>query len=145
MIYDEADPVAKIATLEAALEETTRQCQHWKRLAEQAGPDRQGRETLLDISHGAAKRTAPPKPAPDAMHSPTEAMLNAAHDWSIEKYGRGIGNDAAIGCWQAMLDAAPVPQTDGARQAFYSVLTKYIPQQSIDQAWQELREAGLVP
>jgi hypothetical protein len=37
---------------------------------------------------------------------PTEAMLNAARDWSVEKYGRGIGNDAAIGCWKAMRAAA---------------------------------------
>jgi hypothetical protein len=38
---------------------------------------------------------------------PTEAMLDAARDWSIKKYGRGIGNDAAIGCWKAMLLACP--------------------------------------
>ncbi len=38
---------------------------------------------------------------------PTEAMLNAARDWSVKKYGQGIGNDAAIGCWKAMLAAAP--------------------------------------
>lgn len=33
---------------------------------------------------------------------PTEAMLNAARDWSIKKYGQAIGSDAAIGCWKAM-------------------------------------------
>jgi hypothetical protein len=44
---------------------------------------------------------------------PTEAMLNAARDWSVEKYGRGIGNDAAIGCWQAMLSAALVSEPLG--------------------------------
>ena len=37
---------------------------------------------------------------------PTEAMLNAARDWSIKKYGRGIGNEAAIGCWRTMFCAA---------------------------------------
>jgi len=37
---------------------------------------------------------------------PTEAMLNAARDWSIAKYGIGIGNDAAVGCWRAMIAAA---------------------------------------
>lgn len=37
---------------------------------------------------------------------PTEVMLNAARDWSVKKYGIGVGNDAAIGCWQAMHDAA---------------------------------------
>lgn len=41
---------------------------------------------------------------------PTEAMLNAARDWSVKKYGQGIGNDAAIGCWKAMLAAAPSAQ-----------------------------------
>lgn len=42
---------------------------------------------------------------------PTEAMLNAARDWSVAKYGRGVGNDGAIGCWQAMFDASPVTST----------------------------------
>lgn len=37
---------------------------------------------------------------------PTEVMLVAALDWSWSKYGMGIGNDAAIGCWKAMTDAA---------------------------------------
>jgi hypothetical protein len=55
------------------------------------------------------------QPAP-TMRNPTEVMLKAARDWSIAKYGKGIGNDAAIGCWQAMfdaLDSAPVPPADG--------------------------------
>ncbi len=59
----------------------------------------------------------PEKPDPDYIRrntewsndapprEPTEAMLNAARDWSVAKYGRGVGNDGAIGCWQAMLDA----------------------------------------
>jgi hypothetical protein len=37
---------------------------------------------------------------------PTEAMLDAARDWSATKYGKAIGNDAAIGCWRAMMSAA---------------------------------------
>jgi hypothetical protein len=41
-----------------------------------------------------------------AMRVPSEAMLNAARDWSRETYGRPIGRDAAAGCWQAMSDAA---------------------------------------
>jgi len=41
-----------------------------------------------------------------ALHQPTEAMLDAARDWSAKKYGVGIGNKDAIGCWQAMLAAA---------------------------------------
>lgn len=41
-----------------------------------------------------------------ATRSPSEAMLRAARDWSYAKYGKPIGNDAAIGCWQAMNDAA---------------------------------------
>ena len=37
---------------------------------------------------------------------PTEAMLNGARDWAIKKYGIGIGNDAAIGCYRVMIEAA---------------------------------------
>ena len=40
---------------------------------------------------------------------PTEAMLDAARDWSAKKYGQPIGNDAARGCWAAMLAATPKP------------------------------------
>lgn len=36
---------------------------------------------------------------------PTQAMLEAARDWSYKKFGKPIGNDAATGCWQAMLKA----------------------------------------
>jgi hypothetical protein len=41
--------------------------------------------------------------------TPTENMLIAARDWSYEKYGKPIGNDAAIGCYKAMLYAALPP------------------------------------
>ena len=40
---------------------------------------------------------------------PTPEMDNAARDWSVSKYGLGIGNDAAHGCYTAMLEAAPQP------------------------------------
>ncbi len=40
---------------------------------------------------------------------PTEKMLIAARDWSHTRYGKPIGNDAATGCWGAMLAAAPQP------------------------------------
>lgn len=36
---------------------------------------------------------------------PSEEMLLAARDWSYKKYGKPIGNEAAIGCWNAMLAA----------------------------------------
>lgn len=39
---------------------------------------------------------------------------------------------------------ATSPPIREARTTFYTILTHYIPQQSIDQAWQELREAGLI-
>lgn len=39
-----------------------------------------------------------------------------------------------------LLSSAPA-----TRDAFYSILKNYIPGEVIDQAWQELREAGLVP
>lgn len=44
---------------------------------------------------------------------PTDDMLNAARDWSDKKYGKPIGNDAAVGCFQAMLEAAPPPVEAG--------------------------------
>jgi hypothetical protein len=36
------------------------------------------------------------------IREPTQQMLDAARDWSAKKYGKPIGRDAAIGCWQAM-------------------------------------------
>lgn len=48
----------------------------------------------------------PAEPARGTVEvEPTEAMLIAARDWSDKKFGRPIGNDAAIGCWKAMLAA----------------------------------------
>lgn len=44
--------------------------------------------------------------AQSAPMVPTVEMLNAAREWSREKYGKPIGNDAATGCWQAMMGAA---------------------------------------
>jgi hypothetical protein len=41
----------------------------------------------------------------EAMREPTEAMLSAARDWSMHKYGKPIGNDAAEGCLKAMIEA----------------------------------------
>lgn len=38
---------------------------------------------------------------------PTVQMLDAARDWSYKKYDKPIGTEAAIGCWNAMLSAAP--------------------------------------
>ena len=46
---------------------------------------------------------------------PTEAMLNAARDWSHKKFGRPIGNEDATGCYTAMLSAA-LAQPDGVRK-----------------------------
>ncbi|MDS7927636.1 hypothetical protein [Acinetobacter sp. V115_6] len=37
---------------------------------------------------------------------PTQRMLDAARDWSYKKYGKAIGNDAAMGCWKAMVEAS---------------------------------------
>lgn len=37
---------------------------------------------------------------------PTREMLEAARDWSYKKYDKPIGNDAAQGCWKAMLAAS---------------------------------------
>lgn len=50
----------------------------------------------------------------EALKSPTDAMLIAARDWSYKKYGKPIGNDAAIGCWQAMLSAVTCRHGEGS-------------------------------
>lgn len=87
----------------------------------------EGRREILLMMVEEAKATVEAMAKPDALHItrlrglearlrtapvvgelpriPTNAMLNAARDWSVKKYGIGIGNDAAIGCWQAMFDA----------------------------------------
>ena len=44
---------------------------------------------------------------------PTEAMLSAARDWSLKKYGQAVGNDGARGCYAAMLAAANKENTNG--------------------------------
>jgi hypothetical protein len=61
------------------------------------------------IEDGSAARAAL-----DVVKTPTKSMLNAARDWSIKKHGRGIGNEDAIGCWNAMWEAAvnPPPQEE---------------------------------
>jgi hypothetical protein len=41
-----------------------------------------------------------------ALREPTEGMLHGARDWSVAKYGIGVGIDGATGCWHAMIDAA---------------------------------------
>ena len=50
----------------------------------------------------------------EAMRDPTETELHGARDWSVKKYGLGVGNDAALGCWQAMIDAALSETPDAA-------------------------------
>lgn len=69
----------------------------------------------------AALRAAPAAPVADGWvlvpREPTEAMNDAARDWSAEKYGKPIGKDASEGCYRAMLAAAPAaePVADGWR------------------------------
>ena len=64
---------------------------------------------------------------------PTDEMLNAARDWSAAKYGKPIGNDAAIGCFQAMLAAVPrFEPTEAMRQkvsdAICGALSNWLPE-----------------
>ncbi len=70
------------------------------------GLQREAAENALARAREAAQCSAASAEAATPLE-PTEAMLDAARDWSIKKYGRGIGNDAAIGCWKAMLLACP--------------------------------------
>lgn len=58
----------------------------------------------------------------DVPRDPDEAMLNGARDWSCSKYGIGVGNDDAIGCWQAMFDAfVPEDRNDQSRAGLFDV------------------------
>ena len=65
------------------------------------------RELTADLNSAAdlIRQMAERQDAPIAI--PTREMLMAARDWSIKKYEKAIGNDAAEGCWRAMLAAAP--------------------------------------
>lgn len=73
------------------------------------GMSNDGTLTKDDIRAMLAKAQGTP-PAPEGYvlvpREPTEAMLIAARDWSHHKYGKPIGNDAAQGCWAAMLTTA---------------------------------------
>lgn len=53
----------------------------------------------------AAATDALPVEVEPPLFVPNEEMLIAARDWSAQKYGKPIGDDAAIGCWQAMYTA----------------------------------------
>jgi len=48
-------------------------------------------------------------------YDPTTDMLKAAQYWSSRKYGKPIGNDAAIGCYHAMLAVSPKPPAKPSR------------------------------
>lgn len=48
---------------------------------------------------------------------PTQEMHNAARDWSVAKYGIGVGIDGSDGCYRAMLAGAPDLPTDATRQS----------------------------
>lgn len=85
-----------------------------------------------------------------AIKEPTEAMLIAARDWSYKKYGKPIGDDAAIGCWKAMFEAAPENTIEGqptdemvelARKEFWRVLA--IKELTLEDAWRAALEAAL--
>ena len=68
----------------------------------------------VDLQDLAMRIYAAPQAPPAAVPAgyalvpvePTEAMLNAARDWSLKKYGQAVGNDGARGCYAAMLAAA---------------------------------------
>lgn len=78
--------------------------------AAEAGPKGQGVEAHIALGEAAVEKAAPDFVGAIAALGmvvvpvePTEAMLDRARDWSMAKYSRGIGNDAAAGCWKAMI------------------------------------------
>lgn len=52
-------------------------------------------EDWLELARGAM----------EAIREPTEAMMIGARDWSALYVGSPIGNKAATGCFQSMIDA----------------------------------------
>lgn len=83
--------------------------------------------------------------------SPTDAMLDAAREWSYAKYGKPIGHEAAIQLWQAMYDAeegkareyGPPDELMPLLEAAKTLLRRadsiqYTPEE-IDEAWLKLR------
>jgi hypothetical protein len=77
----------------------------------------QAMRAALEAESAGDERREPFKVLPGTYswqpEQPTEEMLNEARDWSYKKYGKPIGNDAAIGCWQVMYRAFmpdPIPQ-----------------------------------
>jgi hypothetical protein len=80
----------------------------------------------------ASKQAAP-------MH-PTEAMLNAARDWSLKKYGQGIGSDAAIGCWQAMLATSPTAPAQSCGDAEQADAPQKRPETTSEHIARDIRE-----
>ncbi len=44
---------------------------------------------------------------------PTQAMLDAARNWSYAKYGKPVGNDGATGCYRAMVAMASEAPSGG--------------------------------
>lgn len=89
-----------------------------------------------------------------AIAEPTDVQIIAALEWSLEWMRihnvDGLSpfkdyppvKETIIGMYRAMVAVRAEPAT---RDTFYSILKNYIPGEVIDQAWQELREAGLVP
>jgi len=68
--------------------------------------DSQGYQVEYRALYTAPQPTAVPAGYALVPVEPTEAMLNAARDWSLKKYGQAVGNDGARGCYAAMLAAA---------------------------------------
>lgn len=48
-----------------------------------------------------------------APEEPTQAMHDAARDWSYKVYGKPIGIDASLGCYRAMIAAIAAAKTPG--------------------------------
>ncbi|MGL4649975.1 MAG: hypothetical protein ACRC1H_11245 [Caldilineaceae bacterium] len=78
-------------------------------------------EAYCQVEEVEAQPAAPAVPAGWKLVpvEPTEKMLNAARDWSRNKYGSPVGNDGAQGCYAAMLAAAPQEAEAQPAQADY--------------------------
>lgn len=94
---------------------------------------------------------------PDAMREALAKIVYDAFPFDYDPYhkekppwnpgGNSIRQDDARNVVDKILtlSSIPVPSSNGAepKTLFYTILSKYIPQESLDQAWQEIKEAGI--
>ncbi|WP_159282183.1 hypothetical protein [Rahnella variigena] len=76
------------------------------------GLDLQAGDALYATPHPAHTEQAIPDGWKLVPIEPTAGMHTAARDWSVKKYGMGVGIEGSDGCYKAMLAATPKPESE---------------------------------